>query len=548
MAGPFGSQQRFNAKALQGKRIYWLLDLTFASVTYRLSRDELDVTSTAMGKVLQYNGGINNEIEWEESVDIFSDSISEIAIPLSISLDVDVAALIAQGHDLGSAYAELSLYIDGTKYEDRRVVVRGFLTDPQYGTSDEPITFSLESNGFDDRGLVPGIKETITKSTWPNAVSDAVGLSYPFVFGKQPSSGPGNVPASPAYLVSTGPDRLLIAGHIVEATNVTVYSDFDATGKAGVVCAVSPNVDGLGHMCTLVTISTTALATHYDTSSNFYVSWNRDNLGAHWNVERTGTLAGAGDLIEYLLLQSSFTFDQSIDLGRVAAAKEYLNKFRLAGYISECTSPWEYIQANILPLLPVSIVNGPNGFYPLVWKYDAIENDAVDRWDTSVDPTIERTSTVSYVGSKRDMLNDFKLSYALNETTSTTAGAVTLSAQRDDDDSYSAENLYCRVSQARYGQRSDEQETVIVYDDATAGLILYWSSRAKSLPQRTIKYLVSQERAWLERGNIITLTDSELSFNKTVCLIESIVYREDDLLEVTLRLVEDHAREFKLKK
>lgn len=543
MAGPRGYTQRFSETELRGKKLFWILDFTFASKTHRLAREVIEVKSVLPGGTLQYEGDIVNDIEWEEAIDLFSDSAAQVSIPLQLILPVDVAAAVAQGHDLGSAIGELSQIIEGQSYEQRRVVLRGRVVDPQYGGDGEPISFSLEANTFEDKALIPSTSQVVTTSTWPLASDNAIGLAYPFVFGRQPSSGAGAVSFSPALLVDTTAlsERVLIAGHETQATSCTISCDSDITG---VTLGITYGVDSLGQSVSTVQIGGSALV--FTADDSFYARFQTGD-GAHWNKERNGPLEGAGDVLEFLLLQSSLMYDFSIDLGRIAAAKVYLNKFKLAGYIAEGVSPWEFITANLSPILPMSIVMGPGGVYVIPWKYDATRAEAVDHWDTTLDPTIERSSNVSYEGSRKDMINDFKLRYALSCRVGNTHGAVRLSAERDEADPYSAENPWCRQSQIRYGVRSDEQECTIVYDDATAGAILNWWSRAKSLPMRTVKYLVPQERAWLERGDVITLSDTELSFDETVCLIDSIVYREDDYMEITLRLIEDGAREFKNK-
>jgi hypothetical protein len=542
MAGPKGSQQRFSAEALTGKNLYWLLEFTYASVTHRLSRQVIEVYDKVNDKWLQYEGGILNDIEWEEAIDLFSDSAAPVSVPLSLLLPVDVAELVAMGHDLSAAYGELSQIIEGDTYDKRRIVLRGRASDPQYGGDGEPITFSLEANTFEDKALIPAPSQVISLSTWPLAGEDSLGLAYPFVFGRQPTSGVGNVGFAPAYLIDPTPasEKVIIAGHETQAVTCTVSCD---TTPAGLLLPIVYAADGLGQFCSTVDISTLP----FTAGDSFQSRFQTGSTGGHWNKERTAVLEGGGDLLEYLLLQSTLVTDFSIDLGRIAAAKPYLNRYKFAGYIAEGVSPWEFIQANLLPLLPCSVAMGPGGVYVIPWKYDAIALDAVDRWDAGTDPTIEREGSVSYEGSRKDMINDFKLRYAISNRTGTSNGCVRLSAVRDASDPYSAENVFCRQSQARYGVRSEEQETTIVYDDATAGAILQWWSRAKSIPMRIVKYLVPQEKAWLERGNVVVLTDPELAFEETVCLIDSIVFREDDLLEITLRMIEDGTREFKRK-
>lgn len=544
MAGPLGTKQRFSERELRGKKLYWLLEFTYASITYRLSREHVEVYDRFHGEWLTYNGGILNEIEWEEGFDLFNYSNEFISVPLQIFLPISVANKVAQGHDLSNAIGELSIFLEGDEYKDRRVVLRGRAVDPIYGGAREPISFSLESNTFEDRGLVPSTTQTITSTTFPLAAEQNFGMSYPFVFGRQPSSATaaGRVTGSKAYMVdaTVGAQIVMIAGHEVQATHVTVLQA--VAPAVQVVIPVITATDALGATYSAILPNPYFGAVAVD--DEYYIIWDQALGGAHWNPSRTDCLEGAGDLIEILLLNSTLQQDIGIDLGRLAASKEKLNLYKFAGAIQESVSPWEYISANILPLLPVSLVTGPEGVYPLFWNYNALPADAVDRWDADNDPYIEREGYVSYENSRKDCVNDFKLKYALSQRVGNLHGAVRLSANRDVNDPYSAENLYCRVSENRYGKRSEEYETTIVYDDATAGLILDWKSRAKCLPQKIVTYLVSKDKAWLERGDIILVTDTELSFDDSLAMINSISFREDDRLSIQLRILEDGARVF----
>ena len=84
-----------------------------------------------------------------------------------------------------------------------------------------------------------------------------------------------------------------------------------------------------------------------------------------------------------------------------------------------------------------------------------------------------------------------------------------------------------------------------VYDAATAGLVLAWWARAKSLPTRTITYVVGYDRAWLERGDPVAITDPELHMDQQMALVEQLTYREDGTIRLRLRIIEDVALAFK---
>ena len=92
--------------------------------------------------------------------------------------------------------------------------------------------------------------------------------------------------------------------------------------------------------------------------------------------------------------------------------------------------------------------------------------------------------------------------------------------------------------------REDELDTAIVWDVATADAILAIRARAYALAHRTVDYIVSaNDYEMLERGDIVTLTDSEIGLSGLVCLVREIQYDTSDTLGVSLLIIEDPARD-----
>lgn len=522
--------KRFDAAMLRGATAHYLIDLTYAGRVFRLSREVVGVPIAATGEVLQYEGTLEGALTWEEALTLFSSSGDVSSVSLACVLPVDVPALVAAGHDLLSATGELSMWIEGTDYEDRRVLMRGRLADPQYGGVDEPISASLQAEWFEDSAIIPAPSQVVSATTWPSAAENAVGMSYPLVFGATAASGAGATSMSRAYLVDTAAEYILIAGHRVLATSVNISVEGDlATGT------VITSTDALGQVVSLVDL--TGLPLTYDDTDDFMVSWTSGALAG----DDGEVLTGAGDVLAYLLRLSSVP----VDTGRVQAAKAYLNRFKLAGCVLEGVSPFEFISANLSPILPMSMVLGPYGLYPVPWRFDAILRDAVEHIDREADPTIDRDGPVQYETSIKDIVNEFKLRWALRLRTGSTRGMSVLTGSRNEDNPDEAESVYCYQSQARYGVKAMDVETTLVYDAATAGLVLAWWARAKSLPTRTITYVVGYDRAWLERGDPVAITDPELHMDQQMALVEQLTYREDGTIRLRLRVVEDVALTFK---
>ncbi len=523
-AGKTATARRFDATALRGAVVHVLLDLTYAGRLFRLARTELLVTSTATGEQLQYAGDLVDEVRWEEVVNLFQSSADSVSAPLAFTLPVDVAALVQRGQDLLQATGELSLWIEGTAYEARRVLLRGQLVDPSYGYAGEPVVASLESEAFRDRAVVPPALLVVSTEAWPNASSSALGLSYPLPFGES------SVASSPAYLVDDTPanEVLLVAAGSTVADSASV-----SDGTTVEVRALTQTTDALGRVCTTMAMAGTALAL----GGSFGVAWNQGAGGMQ--ARDGGTLTRAGDVLEAFLAMSTLP----VDWGRVAAAKPYLDPFLLCGCVVEGVTPWEWITSNVLPLLPCSLVNGPDGVYPLPWRYAATRRDAVATIDTAADPDVELDGAVLVDGSARSLTNRLKLRYALDQLTGTTTRYAVLGSD-DGTSAAVAESVYCAQSRLRYGVLEVEAESTVVYDPATAAMVLAWQARAKALPTRRVQYLMPSSWGWLERGDVVLLTDAGLSFNLQPALVEGTTYQEDGMLRLQLRLVDDAARSF----
>lgn len=523
-AGNQATTERFSAAQLRGANLFWLLDLTWAGRVFRLSSQEIAVTSTVDG-ALSYVGDLAEDVAWTDAVSLFAGGGEPRSLPIRFTLPVNIPQWVQEGHDLAQATGQLSRWIEGTTYETRMIVLDGRLVDPEYGAADEPVSASLESNPYDDRALLPTADQVVTAATWPTAVT--LGASYPFVFGRFNDSYTSH---APAYYVSTS-DQVLIAGHKVAAATVEI-GDGDNVDTFAVVTGL----DSLGQVVSTVDITGAASIVVGSGAEYWTIFYGgaSDGLGGAMRLDNAGAIDGAGDLLQVLLSKSTKKWDR----GRTAAAVPFLNRFRVAGYIGESVSPWAYIQANLLKILPVSIVEGTDGLYPLVWRYDAVAGDAVDRFDTGADPSIERASSVSYVGTN-DVVNEFKLSYAPRGRHGDFKKTVTLGAVQGN------ASVYTRISQARYGRRSEDNETICVYADATAALIVTWWARAKSLPARMVSYTTGHDRRWLERGNIVLLTDAELAFTDELAMILDIEDREDGTLTFSFRIQDDPAHQFK---
>lgn len=575
-----------------GAPVYWLLELTWSGGTIRLS--ELPIETTADdGTIRAYFAGLG-AVEVTEAIDLLADMDSSGAsVAIEAVFPVDIAALAARGHDLSSAVGELSQWVEGTSWDERRVVMIGSVSDPIYGTQEEGARFSLRAQVWQDESLVPAATNAVLAENFDNAMILSLApedklLAYPEIVGR-----PGLVSTSLASAGWCSASRMVwvdkqkilrgadfsnltgvVAGHHVTATEVYANND---THTAGYRFKVHNAYDRRGHPVAIIPawvglnapgddpynydaaspytwggfppygLGVNALPASYQpvsgTAANIYVGWKDDATGGGGMRARDGsTLERAADVLEQWLFPK---LTLPIDHGRCAAAADLLGGVKLAFTVDTATSPWAFAKSNILPLLPVTIVSGPSGLYPLVWRFWATSADAVHRLDADKDPGIERTSGVST--DRQTIYNDFSLEYGYTVRTGTYRGKARLGALGLD---VGLPSLHCTLSQQRY-KRPDGQPLVventiqspIIYDDQSARIILEWRAAAYALARRRITYELPVSRYGnVERGQVITITDSAMSLSSEVALLESVRWNGSPVLEVTLLLIEDPAR------
>jgi hypothetical protein len=558
----------------------------------------LDVVDET-GASFHYFGTIDT-ITVKEGIDFLADaSASPASAAVDAVLPVNVPLLVAQGHDLGAATATLSRWVEGTTLESARKLIDGQVSDPEYGANTEPIAFSVERAPWQDSSVVPAPGLAVLAENWDPAMIGSIpgsgrGLLYPIVIGhpgKVSTSvySSGRVTGSQGVYVDqqTGAFgsllidlTIVIAGHHVTAESVYLNTSADTTawrykvinthdrsGNAVAICpwwftkpaaaddfvwdatymgaytwsdATAGLIGSLGHDFNPPSIQPTSGVT----PSGTYVAWSdldTPSAGGLPGIDGK-PMRAAGDVLEWLLARSGIP----VDLGRFNAARDLLAGFRLDFTIDAQVAPWEFIQANILPILPVSIVAGPDGLYPIVWRYDAVAADAVADIDTGSDPRIERASVVSY--DRANIANDFSLNYALSVRTGNYAGTLRYAA---DGITGATPSYFCTLSARRYlrpdGSPLDSAaviESPVIYEDATAHAVLQWMTRARALARRRVAYVAPEnEYGWIERGQVVTITDAELHLNSQVALVESVTTDGSPMIRLGLLLIEEPVRD-----
>ena len=515
----------FNEPELRGKDPIWILEVTIGGHAYRFATEIITIQND--GSDLTYEGTLSGVDFGSE----LSFGAVEFEIPtaqVTVVFSDDIALMVARGADFGAATAELALWIPGEDYDDRRVVVRGGVQSPSYGGLGEAVGFSIEPDWMASKRQIPGADQIIATDQWPALDPNCEGKVYPVIIG---APGRELFMGSPGYVIDDGTStgtsgsiKVMIAGHRVHADSVDVKNQ-DGNLYAGKY--VYEESDPNGNIFSWIRLT----AAEYIAGDSYFVSWidgggmlNPFGVGVSNDLGESpeSYLTNGGDLVRYLLGVSGVLVDE----GRTAAAAAQLNGITFDGFLGERTDPLEFVIDEIGPLLPMSLLAGADGLFPVAWRYDARKEDA--RATLIADQDVFREGLVEY--EKNPIENEITLRYRFNARFSEVYKATTITG--DDSKTMSGlqwRNDYSAASFTRYGTRTAEYETEFISRRASAGRVLGWMIRANAFRRRSVAYSAPVKFAWLNVGDIVAITDPEISFNEQLMMIRRIDWAETDL-------------------
>ncbi len=519
-----------------GARKVFLLELLWGGTVYRVATE--DITLEGDDGSEYFFAGDLSDIEWEETLNLYSTATDALSIPLELDLaDVDVQARNRR-HKLGSATGELSFVlldvctgVARQSYEKRYRILKGAVSQPQFAHPERDASwarFSLEERPFDDRGFLLPSTARVDGASFPFHNTTASGKVYPVVFGF--SCGFSATPAatgtfwsgSPGYRVrDVGLDRwLLLSLGEVAAEMVTVADSSGNRERFDVLITK----DGHGQVVSVVNLygaSTLDLA-----SEEYWVSWGYDPgvladvvaVAGILKVDGVGPITGAGDLLVWLLSRSSI----GVDLPAWQAWAVVLNRYKLAGFIQDpALSPWGFISQHLLKLLPVSLLSGgPSGIRPLVHDYAAppsrvdAEVTLGEDWFQS-GPVTTRTKAT-------DIRNRITLEYSHDPVGNAYRRATTLDSLVSPTLPASVGALhskYIEESQGEWGVISEVVSTEYIYDDVTATLIAGDLVMRKGFLEYEVSFEADVGWGWLQLGDRIKVTADELAWTEHVTTI-----------------------------
>jgi len=506
-------------------RLYWLLELHFAGRTFRWSTATATVSRRIPAVDYLYSLGFDPP-EIEQSLDGIGSAPSERSTSIEVFFprETSVARLLAERFDPSYATAELSLWREGSYWEERRVMLVGHVSRMEYGGPDEPVTITIVEGVLEDSSLISPAFSTNT-TRWPSLLDGEDAFPLATILGAPGRYEEGGTtryaPAVPACALAEGGipigvTRIAFASHHVGANSVKVFDD-DA-GEA--VFSVVNTTTAIGEAVSEVSIG----GTDVDRSgSTYYVALYGQGLSVGGEAIET--------IVDACLWALSYT-SLKIDRAAWAALQERVRGYKVATYIDSSCQPLDWILQEILPLVPVSLVTGPDGLAPVWWNLTPQPRDIVARFEVG-------KRGVSRAGRVRvhegEIANHIRAEVGIDIRSEKPRVIVEVGADPDLDASPPVlASLHAAVSQTRYGRREVRLESHATWDRTTAEQWAQWVLLHRALPRREIMIEVGSEWLWLPLGSVVAITDADLYWSDRYALITGVRVDSEEALTLTL--------------
>lgn len=156
----------------------WLLSVTVAGRVLRWSTRPVSVGGH------RWRGGMPS-VRVEQVMDFLQQDAAAPSVSVGLVLSEEVARWVSYGHRL-TGEAELSLWVEGTDYNARQVIVRGPLLSGSYGAAGEPITATIEPQPQGEGGPVGDASQSYGGDSIAEAsfYEQSDGEEYPLVVGQ----------------------------------------------------------------------------------------------------------------------------------------------------------------------------------------------------------------------------------------------------------------------------------------------------------------------------------------------------------------------------
>ena len=531
----------FTDDDLRGRRLVWLLDLEWDGRVVRLAGDRVTAPLGDDGEDLEYAPGLVWERAADVGMDVGGGTLPGLSATLTLYLypEIDVTAMIADGHDLAAATGRLRLWAEGTDHAI--TVIDGVIRGATWDTPDAPITCTIEELPVTDTGQLPSMDYRATLDNWSDRDSAIRGEFYPIVIGSPNSATGSTSKATPGLLVDVTAGTVLLAGHrTVAGLNGDDVRLLNVTQNNSAYLPAAHDTDATGRPVTC--IDTSGMASPPVEGDELWIRWR--SSGGAWTYGLIGDdgstpRRGAGEVIEWALRQSSIRWDQ----GAAAAARAVLDGYKIDTYIMpprrQPAAPLHWLQDAIFPMLPISVSMGPAGLTIIPWDYQARASDAVVDLVEGAGGNCDAIGRIEYT-ERDDIASTVVVEYApdprggdMQADVILSGDATTLTAEPD-----AVRDLWLTQAAVAYGvTRSVTIRAAAVHDDITAAAIATWAARLHGPPRMTAVYEVDQYPGGLLRpGSVVTITDATRGFDARAAMVYHTEWTEVGRVQVEIQI------------
>ena len=558
--------QRSTRSQWRGSFPVFIVTLQWSGKTFYLSNKPAVIDKD--GEPLQLHGGLVEDPPFESSLSEVGFNVASISTPIAAYLNnTDLSLQLSYNNTLENAIAELSyvLVSDNSiqSYQDRTVLLKGLIKEPIIAHRDrsngyfeasiesEVINTSLHNSSMGQGARISPeeLSDLVNPTLSPlSAIQDANYILnlldvhkekiLPIIFGASgvcfdKDYNEIDYGATPAYVLSatsgtTNDMYLCIAPHDVEAVNVKVYDDLGNWR----VEDVEKWIRNDGRVFSFVHFTSSSGSFQNpvdDENAKYFISWY--DGGGLISPSDNKAITGAGDVCLWCLEQAN----QQIDYQSWEGLKQYLNTYKIAGYINDTEiTPIEFLENEIIPLLPISVIHGASGMKPVLDLFSSgYKPNAM--YSIVANEEFSASSGIIQNGDTSSLINDFTLLFCFDMKQQAYQAKQSISGKESIyGDKVNLNDLAIK-SFNKYGPRSSTKETSYVHDFNTASLICFDTIRNNSFPKYIIDYDIASRYGWLEIGDIFSLTDDNFNLNNELVQVIKKSW-QDTYWAITIRI------------
>lgn len=479
------------------------MDLVFGSDrVVRLATRDCTTTSSSTGHVYSYRGSLQAAPEIVTEMTPGDPSSAgrtlQVAIPNEL---VDVAAMVAQGRLLAGV-AEVSLQLDGGDHDDRLVLLRGDLTDVQYGARQQLVQATVADPKDTSDLLLPPY--TLTKARHDELLEGEVGKALAVVLPSCP-------PIQGRYVGTSTSTPTVVLCHGTRTVDL-LYVD-------GVAYASGSTVYPWQELHALDDAGEPYTAVEFQGGTGVFSGSGGPPVYASL---RDGPTNGHPVQVARLLVERFSTLGELGAIAYLYALAEARTGYLLAEVVANASGgssarTLAFIEGELLASFPMlSMLWWGGGYGPVV--ADRRDERIVARLEADRWPILDRASNVVET-SKADCCNVFSVRFGYDPLEDTWAGYV---------ERHPGNSALCDYSRSVLGARTqDPIESLWIHDESTANAVVDWLVAHRTLPSYDVDYDCTPQLVLrLVPGDNVQITDPEFGWKAQVATVIRTTWRQ----------------------